>query len=66
MSYNLCYGLNTKINLLKSKLYELEMKKIERLPSSINYDKEKTEVPGVSLGILEQIFFNLQRRQNTE
>ena len=44
----------------------LEMKKVENLPSSITYDKEKTEAPGVSLGILEQIFFNLQRRQNTE
>ena len=44
----------------------LEMKKVESLPSSITYDKEKTEAPGVSLGILEQIFFNLQRRQNTE
>ena len=44
----------------------LEMKKVERLPSSITYDTEKTEAPGVSLGILEQIFFNLQRRQNTE
>ena len=42
------------------------MKKVESLPSSITYDKEKTEAPGVSLGILEQIFFNLQRRQNTE
>ena len=44
----------------------LEMKKVESLPSSITYDKEKTEAPGVSLGILEQIFFNLQRRQNTD
>ena len=44
----------------------LEMKKVESVPSSINYDKDKTEAPGVSLGILEQIFFNLQRRQNTE
>ena len=44
----------------------LEMKKVESLPNSIDYDKEKTEAPGVNLGILEQIFFNLQRRQNTE
>ena len=44
----------------------LEMKKVESVPSSITYDKDKTEAPGVSLGILEQIFFNLQRRQNTE
>ena len=44
----------------------LEMKKVESLPNSITFDKEKTEAPGVSLGILEQIFFNLQRRQNTE
>ena len=44
----------------------LEMKKVESVPSSINYDKDKTEAPGVSFGILEQIFFNLQRRQNTE
>ena len=44
----------------------LEMKKVESLPSTITFDKEKTEAPGVSLGILEQIFFNLQRRQNTD
>ena len=44
----------------------LEMRKVETVPSSITYDKDKTEAPGVSLGILEQIFFNLQRRQNTE
>ena len=44
----------------------LEMNNIKELPNSVNYETDKTKTPGVSLGILEQIFFNLQRRQNTE
>ena len=44
----------------------LEMDSLQELPSSIDYDADKTDAPGVQLGILEQIFFNLQRRQNTE
>ncbi len=44
----------------------LEMTRITKLPNSIDYDSEKTTAPGTQLGILEQIFFNLRRRQNTE
>ena len=44
----------------------LEMKSLQELPISIDYESGKTKAPGVSLSILEQIFFNLQRRQNTE
>tara|TARA_A100001015_G_scaffold103056_1_gene114413 strand:+ start:183 stop:710 length:528 start_codon:yes stop_codon:yes gene_type:complete len=44
----------------------LDMTKITELPNSVNYESEKTTAPGVQLGILEQIFFNLRRRQNTE
>ncbi len=44
----------------------IEMNSIKALPNSVDYEQDKTEAPGVSLGILEQIFFNLQRRQNTK
>ncbi len=44
----------------------LDMNTLQELPNSIDYDAEKTDAPGVQLGILEQIFFNLQRRQSTE
>ena len=44
----------------------LDMTKITELPNSVDYESEKTTAPGVQLGILEQIFFNLRRRQNTE
>ncbi len=44
----------------------LEMKSLQELPIPIDYESGKTKAPGVSLSILEQIFFNLQRRQNTE
>ena len=44
----------------------LDMTKITKLPNSVDYETEKTTAPGVQLGILEQIFFNLRRRQNTE
>ena len=44
----------------------LNMIKIEKLPGSVDYEAEKTNAPGVKFGILEQIFFNLRRRQNTE
>ena len=44
----------------------LEMNKLQELPTPIDYESGKTTAPGVSLSILEQIFFNLQRRQNTE
>lgn len=44
----------------------LDIAKITTLPKSVDYDSEKTVAPGVQLGILEQIFFNLRRRQNTE
>jgi hypothetical protein len=42
------------------------MTRITELPNSVDYESEKTTAPGVQLGILEQIFFNLRRRQNTE
>ena len=44
----------------------LDINKITKLPSPVDYDSEKTAAPGVQFGILEQIFFNLKRRQNTE
>ena len=44
----------------------LDMAKITKLPNSVDFDSEKTTAPGSQLGILEQIFFNLRRRQNTE
>ena len=44
----------------------LEMNRLQELPNSVDYESDKTTAPGVSLGILEQIFFNLQRRQGTE
>ena len=44
----------------------LDMTKITKLPNSVDYESEKTTAPGVQFGILEQIFFNLRRRQNTE
>ena len=44
----------------------LNMIKIEKIPDPVDFETEKTEAPGVKLGILEQIFFNLRRRQNTE
>ena len=44
----------------------LDMTKITKLPNSVVYETEKTTAPGVQLSILEQIFFNLRRRQNTE
>lgn len=44
----------------------LAMDKITKSPSSVDYDSEKTTAPGIQLGILEQIFFNLRRRQSTE
>ena len=44
----------------------VEMNRLQELPNSVDYESEKTTAPGVNLGILEQIFFNLQRRQSTE
>ena len=44
----------------------LDMTKITELPNSVDYESEKTTAPGDQFGILEQIFFNLRRRQNTE
>ena len=44
----------------------LAINKITKLPNSVDYDAKKTTAPGVKLGILEQIFFNLRRRQSTE
>ncbi len=44
----------------------LDMAKITKLPKSIDYDSENTIAPGIQIGILEQIFFNLRRRQNRE
>ena len=44
----------------------LDMAKITKLPKLVDYDSEKTIAPGIQIGILEQIFFNLRRRQNRE
>ena len=44
----------------------LDMTKITKLPKLVDFDSEKTIAPGIQIGILEQIFFNLRRRQNRE
>jgi len=44
----------------------LNMNKIDALPKDFDYEGEKTNAPGVNIGILEQIFFNLRRGQITE